>query len=104
VTFSGVDQTPRQRLASTGYAYMASGLVAGTEVSGAVAAGAAVAGTNLASSARSYGAFGAGGSTRDSSPPDAIVDLVATVSMLDEFLTDRRLAHVLPMDPRGMPT
>ena len=25
VTFSGVDQTPRQRLASAGYAYMASG-------------------------------------------------------------------------------
>ena len=37
VTFSGVDQSPRQRLASTGYAYMASGLVPGTEVWGSAA-------------------------------------------------------------------
>ncbi|MBN1461460.1 MAG: hypothetical protein JXA57_18180 [Armatimonadetes bacterium] len=34
VTFAGVDQSPRQRLASTGYAYMASGLVPGTKVVG----------------------------------------------------------------------
>ena len=34
VTFDGVDQTPRQRFASAGYAYMASGLVPGTEVEG----------------------------------------------------------------------
>lgn len=32
VRFAGVDQTPRQRMASVGYAYMASGLVPGTEV------------------------------------------------------------------------
>ncbi len=34
VTFAGVDQTPRQRLASASYAYMASGLVSGTEITG----------------------------------------------------------------------
>ncbi|MBN1424907.1 hypothetical protein JXA88_10155 [Candidatus Fermentibacteria bacterium] len=34
VTFNGVNQTPRQRLASAGYAYMASGLVPGTEIVG----------------------------------------------------------------------
>jgi len=39
VTFSGVDQAPRQRLASTGSAYMASGLVPGTLIQGAVASG-----------------------------------------------------------------
>jgi len=33
-TFSGVNQLPRQRLGSSGYAYMASGLVPGTEVAG----------------------------------------------------------------------
>lgn len=32
VRFAGVDQTPRQCMASVGYAYMASGLVPGTEV------------------------------------------------------------------------
>jgi hypothetical protein len=32
VRFEGVDQLPRQRMASVGYAYMASGLVPGTEV------------------------------------------------------------------------
>jgi hypothetical protein len=36
VTFSGANQTPRQHLSSTGYAYMASGLVAGTETRGLV--------------------------------------------------------------------
>ena len=34
VTFAGVDQTPRQQLASTGYAYMANGLVPGTVITG----------------------------------------------------------------------
>ena len=34
VTFSGINQTPRQKLASTSYAYMASGLVPGTEIVG----------------------------------------------------------------------
>ena len=32
VTFDGEDQTPRRRLGSVGYAYMASGIVPGTEV------------------------------------------------------------------------
>ena len=39
VTFNGVNQLPRQRLTSVGYAYMASGLVPGTEVSGNVDSG-----------------------------------------------------------------
>ena len=39
VTFEGDDQSPRQRLASAGYAYMASGIVPGTEVIGAVTSG-----------------------------------------------------------------
>ena len=34
VTFAGVNQLPRQQLASTGYAYMANGLVPGTEITG----------------------------------------------------------------------
>lgn len=34
VTFAGVNQTPRQQLASTGYAFMANGLVPGTQVTG----------------------------------------------------------------------
>ncbi|MCU0612799.1 MAG: hypothetical protein MUE60_13555, partial [Candidatus Eisenbacteria bacterium] len=34
VTFAGADQSPRQQLASAAYAYMASGLVPGTLVSG----------------------------------------------------------------------
>ncbi|MBN1424964.1 hypothetical protein JXA88_10440 [Candidatus Fermentibacteria bacterium] len=50
VTVQGIDQSPRQRMASVGYAYMASGLVPGTEVSGAVTSGicATIAGTNTA--------------------------------------------------------
>jgi len=39
VNFEGEDLLPRKRLGSVGYAYMASGLVAGTEVSGAVNTG-----------------------------------------------------------------
>jgi len=39
VTFDGINQTPRQRLASIGYAYMASGLLPGTVVSGALTSG-----------------------------------------------------------------
>jgi len=35
-TFDGINQTPRQRLGSAGYAYMASGLVPATEVTGNV--------------------------------------------------------------------
>jgi len=34
VTFAGVNQSPRQRLASTGYTYMASGLTPGTVITG----------------------------------------------------------------------
>ena len=37
VTFSGINQTPRQRLGSLGYAYMASGLVPGTVMTGSIA-------------------------------------------------------------------
>jgi hypothetical protein len=36
VTFRGEDQLPRRRIGSVGYAYMASGLVPGTEVAGPV--------------------------------------------------------------------
>jgi hypothetical protein len=39
VTYRGEDQLPRKRLCSVGYAYMASGLVPGTLVSGAIAGG-----------------------------------------------------------------
>jgi hypothetical protein len=48
VWIAGDPQTPRQRLGSMGYAYMASGLVAGTEVSGSVTSApyAVVKGTN----------------------------------------------------------
>ncbi len=51
VTFDGEVQLPLRRLDSTGYAYMASGLVAGTEVSGAVTTGtySALKATNTAS-------------------------------------------------------
>jgi hypothetical protein len=57
VTFDGVDQTPRQRLASAGYAYMASGLVPGTVVDGAVNSGsyAAIRANNTATSGTRYG-------------------------------------------------
>ncbi len=46
VTFDGEDQTPLKHLASTGYAYMASGLVPGTEVSGGLPTGVVLKGTN----------------------------------------------------------
>jgi hypothetical protein len=57
VLFEGVLQTPRRRLGSVGYSYMASGLVPGTEVSGAVDSGtfAALRATNTATSGESYG-------------------------------------------------
>jgi hypothetical protein len=60
VTFAGQDQTPRKRLASVGYAYMASGLVPGTEVSGSVTTGtyAAVKGVNTATTGPAYGVMG----------------------------------------------
>jgi hypothetical protein len=57
VTFSGQDQTPRKRLGSVGYAYMASGLVPGTEVIGSVMDSpyAAIKGVNTASYGINYG-------------------------------------------------
>jgi len=50
VTFDGVNQLLRQRLSSVGYAYMASGLVPGTEIWGSADTGnrATVAATNIA--------------------------------------------------------
>ena len=66
VTFEGVNQTPRQPLASTGYAYMASGLVAGTEVVGSVDTGAmtALKVTNRAPTGFTYGVYGVSSSTQ----------------------------------------
>jgi len=60
VTFDGINQTPRQRLGSVCYAYMASGLVAGTEVVGSVTSGtsAAIKATNTNTVSTSYGVFG----------------------------------------------
>ncbi|MCU0612385.1 MAG: hypothetical protein MUE60_11425, partial [Candidatus Eisenbacteria bacterium] len=72
VTFSGVDQTPRQRLASTGYAYMASGLVPGTRIRGAVPGGsspapegygAVLAAVNTRKSGSAIGIYGASSSS-----------------------------------------
>jgi hypothetical protein len=60
VTFDGEDQLPRKRLGSTGYAYMASGLVPGTEVSGSVTTGnsAAFKAVNTAPTGTRYGIYG----------------------------------------------
>ncbi len=60
VTIEGETQTPRQRFGSVGYAYMASGLVAGNEVIGSVETGtrAAVKGTNTATVPLTYGLYG----------------------------------------------
>jgi hypothetical protein len=65
VRFNGVDQTPRQRLAATGYVYMASGLVPGTEVVGEVTAPprAAIKGINTDTSGYTYGLYGVANST-----------------------------------------
>jgi hypothetical protein len=65
VTYRGEDQLPRKRLGSVGYAYMASGLVPGTEVSGPVTTSpfAAVAGTNTATTGTAYGLSGSSAST-----------------------------------------
>jgi hypothetical protein len=65
VTFDGVNQTPRQRLACTGYAYMASGLVAGTEVIGSIDTGtnAAIKATNTSTTDVTYGVYGSTAST-----------------------------------------
>ncbi len=65
VTIEGETQTPRQRFGSVGYAYMASGLVPGTEVSGSVTAGAkaAIAATNSAATGITSGVYGESAST-----------------------------------------
>ncbi len=65
VTFNGVVQSPRQRLASVGYAYMASGLVPGTEVSGSVTSSpyAAIKAANTATTGVTYGIWGESSST-----------------------------------------
>lgn len=65
VTFEGTNQTPRQQFASAGYAYMASGLVPGTQVSGAVTSGnfAAIYCYNTATSGTNYGVYGRSSST-----------------------------------------
>jgi hypothetical protein len=65
VTFDGEVQLPLKRLASTGYAYMASGLVPGTVVSGSVTPGSAVKAVNTATSA--VGAHGLYGETQSAS-------------------------------------
>jgi hypothetical protein len=60
VTFAGVDQTPRHRLTAAGYAYLASGLVPGTEVTGSVtnAPYAAMKGTNTGTANDVVGLYG----------------------------------------------
>jgi hypothetical protein len=66
ITFQGLNQTPRQRLASAGYAYMASGLVAGTAIIGSVTDGpyfAAIAGSNTAPTGSAFGLYGESSST-----------------------------------------
>jgi len=66
VTFDGVIQTPRLRLGSAGYAYMASGLVPGTTIEGAVTGGsfAAIKAVNTATSGpRDGGVFETSGTT-----------------------------------------
>ncbi len=65
VTFAGQDQTPRKRLGSVGYAYMASGVVPGTLVSGSVTAGTycALKASNTATAGTAYGLRGESSST-----------------------------------------
>jgi hypothetical protein len=60
VTYDGEAQTPRRRLGSVGYAYMASGLVPGTEVAGAVSTGdsAVFKATNTATTGWNWGLHG----------------------------------------------
>ena len=60
ITVGGDLQSPRVRMGSVGYAYMASGLVPGTEVSDSVTTGtnAAIKGTNTATTGSAYGLFG----------------------------------------------
>ena len=65
VNFEGDDLLPRKRLGSVGYAYMASGLVAGTEVSGAVNTGtnSVIKATNTSTTGTVYGIHGSSAST-----------------------------------------
>jgi hypothetical protein len=63
VTFEGENQTPRKRLGSVGYAYMASGLVPGTEVSGSVSGSSAVLKATNSSTSGGYGIHGVVAST-----------------------------------------
>jgi hypothetical protein len=60
VTFLGTNQTPRHRLGSVGYAYMASGLVSGTEVSGSAAgsSNAVISAINTSTDAETHGLQG----------------------------------------------
>ena len=61
VNISGDVQNPRSRLGSVGYAYMASGLVPGTEVVGAVGA-AVIKGNNTSTLGAAYGMYGSSAS------------------------------------------
>ncbi len=63
VTFDGDNQLPRQRMGSVGYAYMASGLVLGTEINGWVNGGFAIKGTNTSTIGISDGVSGESNST-----------------------------------------
>jgi len=64
VTIAGDDQAPRQRLGSVGYAYMTSGLVPGTEVSGSITTGtmSAIKAVNSATVGINYGMYGSSNS------------------------------------------
>ena len=65
VWIEGETQTPRQRLCSNSYAYMASGLVPGTAISGSVTTGtsAALVATNTSSTGTTHGLWGQNFST-----------------------------------------
>ena len=65
VTFSGTTMSPRQRLGSVGYAYMASGLVPGTDIVGSVTTGnyAIIYAANTGTAGSAYGISGRSYST-----------------------------------------
>jgi hypothetical protein len=65
VWIDGDTQTPRQRLGSVGYSYMASGVVPGTAISGSVTTGtsAALTGINTSATGSTYGLHGQSFST-----------------------------------------
>jgi len=67
VWIEGDTQTPRQRLGSVGFSYMASGLVPGTEVNGSITTGtsAALKAVNTASTGTRYGIYGESTSTQN---------------------------------------